>query len=257
MKDQFVIACLDNPDHATTVLSWARHFARRLNNKSLMILHVAHKKSDDRWLEQLELPFASLLGAWHTAIEGLPTAFNGILAVTAYDPQAPRTSLAHPKRLLREFRGCKTAYLCVPVGAPTPHVTHTALTLTHQREGKEKLVWASYLARFLGSRITIAHPAYRDAGLRQKCHNNLRFANKIFSPLDIPYESVQLPSATRVDQAALDLKPDVLIASTTDPRERDLFDLLMPKPELRLLYHAPPHPFLFLNPRDDLYILCD
>jgi hypothetical protein len=58
--------------------------------------------------------------------------------------------------------------------------------------------------------------------------------------------------------AALDeLKPDLLIARTTDQRERDLFDLLSPRPELRLLTHPSHTPMLFLNPRDDLYIICD
>jgi len=104
MKDQFVIACLDRLEDATTVLPWARHFAERLNHKGLMVLHVAREKGDDRWLEQLGVPFVSMVGQWRTAIEGLPTAFKGILAVTAFDPAAPRASLAHPKTLLREFK---------------------------------------------------------------------------------------------------------------------------------------------------------
>lgn len=114
MKDQFVIACIDRPEDAATVLHWARHFAERLNRKGLMVLHVARQKGDDRWLEALGVPFASLVGDWRTALDGLPTAFNGILAVTAFNPSAPRSSLAHPRTLLREFRGCKIAYLCIP-----------------------------------------------------------------------------------------------------------------------------------------------
>lgn len=259
MKDQFVIACLDRPEDATTVLPWARHFAERLNHKGLMVLHVAREKGDDRWLEQLGVPFVSMVGQWRTAIEGLPTVFKGILAVTAFDPAAPRASLAHPKTLLREFKDCKTAYLCIPtLRTPNPELATTALALTHQREGKEKLVWASYLARFLGSRILLAHPAYRDAGLRQRCRNNLRFADKIFQPLELEYTSVQIEATTKVDHAVVaGLNPDLLIAMTTDPREQDLFDHFLPRPELTLLKRFSGQPVLFLNPRDDLYILCD
>lgn len=264
MKDQFVIACIDRPEDAATVLHWARHFAERLNRKGLMVLHVARQKGDDRWLEQLEVPFASLVGDWRTALDGLPTAFNGILAVTAFNPSAPRTALAHPRTLLREFRGCKIAYLCIPsqnsefkIQNSKFEIQNSALSLTHQREGKEKLVWASYLARFLGSRITIAHPAYRDAGLRQKCSNNLRFVDKIFRPLELDYSTVQLERTTKVDLELLDLNPSLLIASTTDPREQDLLDHFLPRPELRLLHQKSCPPVLLLNPRDDLYILCD
>ena len=264
MKDQFVIACIDRPEDATTVLPWARHFAERLNRKGLMVLHVARQKGDDRWLEALGVPFASLVGDWRTALDGLPTAFNGILAVTAFNPSAPRSSLAHPRTLLREFRGCKIAYLCIPsqnsefiILNSKFEIQNSALSLTHQREGKEKLVWASYLARFLGSRITIAHPAYRDAGLRQKCSNNLRFVDKIFRPLELDYSTVQLERTTKVDLELLDMNPSLLIASTTDLREQDLLDHFLPRPELRLLHQKSCPPVLFLNPRDDLYILCD
>ncbi len=128
--------------------------------------------------------------------------------------------------------------------------------MTHRHEGKEKLIWASYLARFLGSDITIATPHYKDAGLRQKLNNNLRFVDKIFKPLNIRYQLVTLNSQLSPDEAALrQFHPDLLIARTSDPRERDLIDLLMPLPERRLL--ASGTPILFLNPRDDLYILCD
>ncbi len=258
MKDQFVIACLDRPEDAATVLLWARHFSERLNRKGLMVLHVGREKGDDHWLEQLGIPFASLVGDWRTALNGLPTAFNGILAVTAFSPTAPRHSLAHPKTLLREFQGCKIAYLCIPSHHSTPITQHSALTLTHQREGKEKLVWASYLARFLGSRITIAHPDYRDAGLRQRWLNNMRFADKMFSPLNIAYSTRPLGRSTHEDLAAAhELTPDLLVAMTTDSREQDILDHFLPRPELRLLRQFPSLPVLFLNPRDDLYILCD
>ena len=130
--------------------------------------------------------------------------------------------------------------------------------MTHRREGKELLVWASYLARFLDSEITIAHPDYRDQGLRGRWLNNMRFVNKIFNPLQISYKSVPIGGATDVDRRTLDeLQPNLLIARTTDTRDRDLLDLLAPLPEYRLLTHPSHTPLLLLNPRDDLYILCD
>ena len=261
-KDQFVIACIESPESAAVVLPWARHLAERLNHKGLMALHVSpDRQQSDDWLKTLGIPYVSLQGDWHTAIEGLPTAFNGILAVTAVDTAAPRTSLTHPKTLLREFKNCKIAYLVVSGASqlPTPNSQlSTVLTMTHRREGKEKLVWASYLARFVDSSVTIAHPDYRDGDLRMRWRNNMRFVEKMFSPLGIDYTTALLSRSTRVDLAALDeLHPDLLIARTTDTRERDFIDWLLPLPEYRLLTHPSHTPLLFLNPRDDLYILCD
>ena len=292
-KDQFVIACVESAENAAVVLPWARHFAECLNHKGLMLLHVAkecdrvtesqsrrvspdnpatqshsHTIASDQWLKELGVPYVSMHGDWRTAIEGIPTAFNGILAVAAVDPAAPRTSLTHPKTLLQEFKNCKTAYLVVSGQWPRARGEQkvvsgqwpatTALTMTHRREGKEKLVWASYLARFLNNQITIAHPDYRDGDLRMRWRNNMRFVDKMFVPLGIDYTSSILTKNNRVDILALDeVKPDLLIARTTDTRERDFIDLLSPLPEYRLLTHPSHTPLLFLNPRDDLYILCD
>lgn len=269
MKDQFVIACVEDAASAATVLPWARHFAERLRHKGLMALHVSREKGDDSWLRDLGVPYVSMQGEWATAIEGLPTAFNGILAVAAVNPAAPRSSLTHPKTLLREFASCKIAYLCVSDRSgtggdgrdghiPPISIQHSALTMTHRREGKEKLVWASYVARFLGSRITIAHPGYKDQDLRMRWRNNMRYADKIFTPMELTYGTAIVTSSTQPDLAALDeLRPDLLIARTTDTRDRDLVDWFLPRPEQRLLTHRSATPLLFLNPRDDLYILCD
>lgn len=257
-KDQFVIACVESAESASIVLPWARHFAERLNHKGLVLLHVSKEETDDSWLKGLDVPYVSMRGDWQTAIEGIPTAFNGILAVTVVDASAPRTSLSHPKTLLHEFKNCKTAYLCVNADTP-PSTLHTPLstllTMTHRREGKEKLVWASYMARFLGSNITIAHPDYRDGDLRMRWRNNMRFVDKMFTPFDINYTSTIAFGDDLKNLGALD--SDLLIARTTDIRERDLFDFFLPLPEYRLLTHPSRTPILFLNPRDDLYILCD
>lgn len=263
-RDQYVIACIEDEAGAATVMPWARHMAGHLRHKGLMALHVNPTTADaPEWLRRLGVPYASLRGDWQTAIEGLPTAFGGILAVAAVAPDAPRHSLAHPATLLRNFQSCKTAYLCVhdaQVWDDSPEAARprVVLSMTHRREGKEKLVWASYLARFLNADIAIAHPDYRDADLRRRWMDNMRFADKVLSPFDIRYSTPVVDRDTRVDETVLDrLTPDLLIARTTDTRERDLFDLFATRPERRLLAHPTHTPLLFLNPRDDLYILCD
>ena len=316
MKDQFVVACIDSPHTAPAVIQAAKLFADSLRHKGLMLLNVSrHHKAD--WLKDYGLPFAALQGDWATAIEGLPTAFNAILAVAAVDPSAPRSSLSNPRTLLRAFRNCKTAYLTIPHLSPStpptslPHPSHippttksalpldegefpkgkgvphlspftfhlspfTSLTIDYRRESKEKLIWASYLARFLHANLTLALPQYRDSGLRQQQRNNLLYIQKIFKPLNINYTTHPLPPTTShlspltfylspftfnlspPDLLSLtSLHPDLHIALTTDPREKGLADLLFGTPELQLLRNPSSPPILFLNPRDDLYVLCD
>lgn len=267
--DQFVVACIDSPATAPAVIAAARHFAGHLRHKGLLLLNVA-RDTKAEWIKDYNLPYAALQGDWATAIEGLPTAFNAILAVTAVDPQAPRSSLTNPRTLLRAFRNCKIAYLVVDATKHSPLTTHhptlaTALTVDFHRESKEKLIWASYLARFLSADLTVALPQYKDQGLRNLQNNNIRYIDKVFSPLGIKYTLSHLltPQPTLHPKSSPDLhtlgelRPDLLIALTTDPRATDPLDWLLGTPDRRLLSHPSATPILFLNPRDDLYVLCD
>ena len=257
-KDQYVIACVETPEGAEMLIPWAKHFAQRLNGKGLMLLSVS-TDGDSEWLNQYGIPYVGLRGDWKTAIDGLPTAFGGILAITAVDPSAPRSSITNPRTLLREFRDCKIAYLTVNSTFLIPHSSfNTVLTLDHRRESKEKLIWASYLVRFLGAKLTVALPDYRDAGLRGQQQNNLRYLEKIAPSLGLTYttSTIPAPAMTPSDVVAVEaLRPDLMLALATDRRDRDVGDWLLGDPELKLLRSGTPT--LLLNQRDDLYVLCD
>jgi hypothetical protein len=280
MKDQYVIACVESPEGAELLIPWARHYAQSLNGKGLMLLNVTKvecrasslamprssnvtegnvsRDGDSDWLKQYGLPYAGLRGDWKTVIDGLPTAFGGILAITAVDPSAPRSSITNPRTLLRQFRDCKIAYLVVN----SPFTSHlspfTLLTLDHRRESKEKLIWASYLVRFLGAKLTVALPDYRDGGLKAHQTNNLRYLEKIAPSLGLTYTTATIPAPTLTppDVVAVEtLQPDLVLALATDRRDRDVGDWLLGDPELKLLRSGTPT--LLLNQRDDLYVLCD
>lgn len=228
-----------------------------------MLMNVS-KDGDGEWLNDYGIPYVAMKGDWSVAIEGLPTAFNAVLAVTAVDRQAPKSSITNPRTLLRKFRNCKVAYLVVN----TSHVSSpqlwkkTALTVDFHRESKEKLIWASYLARFLGAELTIATLQYRDEELRRLLNNNLQFTEKVFTPLGINYKVIKISGSrknhTNPDLQLLDeMEPDLLVALTTDPRATDPLDWLFGTPDRKLLSLHTHTPLLLLNPRDDLYVLCD
>lgn len=264
-KDQFVIACLEKAADADIVLPYARHCAERLG-KGLIVLSVAKDGVSD-WIKQYGVPYIGLKGDWKTAIDGLPTALGGVLAVTAVDLSAPRTSITNPSTLFKTFADCKIAYLVV--NSQWPAVSgqwpeSTVLSLDHRRESKEKLIWGSYMVRFFGSKLTLATPDYKDAGFREKLHNNILFTQKMYRSLGVDYNqqtivasSFNSPDLTLVDTSkSLIQQPALLIAMTTDRRDRDLGDLLGGTTERKLLQRSQ-IPILFLNQRDDLYVLCD
>lgn len=217
------------------------------------------------WIEGFGVPYVALPAgkdAWKTAIDGLPTAFNAVLAIALSDREAPRRSFSHPRQLLRNFRDCKVAYLVIPSrdSSLKIQVSVTALTLNHQRESKEKLVWASYFARFIGSRTVIMHYDYRDAAFRLRLRNNRQYLDKLFSGLGLTYDTEILTGNELRNPDLQAIKKghfDLIIILVADRRERDLGDLFTMAPELRILRSVDRKPVLFINQRDDLYIMCD
>ena len=282
--DQFVVACVDSPETAPAVIAAARLFAGRLRNKSLMLLNVSGDNSASGWLKQYDIPFAALRGDWATAIEGLPTVFNAVLAVTAVDAAAPRSSIANPRTLLRAFRRSKIAYLTIPVSGVQsavrgddaqnsimqPNTEHgslhagltTVLTVDHHRESKEKLIWASYFARFNQSQLSMIHFQYSDSGLHYKWHNNILFMDKFFAGLNVSYNAIPINGKsvypeTAVCRAGAEAGCGLLISVTTDSRNRDVLEWFAGVQEDRTIRNPHLLPVLFINPRNDIYVLCD
>ena len=262
-KDQHVIACVESAADAETVLSCAKHCAERLNHKGIILLNVSPEGTDNSWIKDYGVPYVGLHGDWKTAIGGLPTAFGGILAVTMVNHSAPRASITHPSTLLRTFGECKIAYLTVggqwqDDRSLWPRAV--AMTVDHRRESKEKLIWASYFARFFGSRLTMARPAYKDEDLLRRQNENIRFLDKFLTSLGVDYKEATISNHTlqSPDITALaELSPDLLVSLGTDRRDLDVGDWLLGSPEKRLLCRSNGTPILFLNQRDDLYVLCD
>lgn len=263
-KDQFIVICADTADEVEKLLPWGHFIAERLH-KELFLLTCSEDGKE--WIETFGVPFVVLKNeknAWKTAIDGLPTVFNAVLSIALADKEASRRSFTHPQQLLKNFKDCKIAYLLIPRGDFFQFST-VALTINHQRESKEKLVWASYFARFLGSRTVIMHHNYRDAAFKMRWKNNMRYLEKIYSSLGITYDTVALetgsefgnPDLIAIKELNSIFPPaQLFIALVADPRDRDLGDLFTVSPELRIL-RTSPVPILFLNQRDDLYILCD
>lgn len=260
-KDQFIIVCADSAPTAQTLIPTAQHCAERLH-KGLILLSCS--PGAEEWIDRFGIPYMALKGDWKTAIDALPTALNAVLAITLADTAAPRRSFTHPRQLLHNFRDCKVAYLVVSSRQPTvsgrwPQTT--SLTIDHQRESKEKLIWASYMARFFGSTIQVLHRNYRDAAFKLRWTNNMRYLEKVFSSLGLTYESAVIsrgsefgnPDLIAIKESGFEL----FIALVANRRDRDLGDLFAKPAELRLLENTSGIPVLLLNQRDDLYVLCD
>ena len=263
-KDQYIALCADSAADAECLLPYARRLAECFHKGIILFTCAA---DGDQWVGRFGVPFAALKSDWASVVEAMPVAFNVVLALVLTDPHAPRASLSRPRNFLKAFRQSKVAYIAFPHTLPlnaddlTLTTKHLSFTLDHRRESKEKVLWASYFHRFCQSDIHLYYHPYTDPALRQRLNNNIRYLEKIFSSLSLTF--IQHPLEGGSQYSDPDLRAigqdgtDLFIALVPDTRDRDLLDILSPSPSLRLLRNAGEKPILFLNQRDDLYVLCD
>ncbi|MBQ6068933.1 MAG: universal stress protein [Bacteroidales bacterium] len=276
MKDQFVIAYLADLSMTHTVVSHAAFLAQMLN-KGLILLYVEDPRHHNPTVDQatptlLQIEAAhpnihpahvALKGDTREIINALPTMLNGVIAVAGVNPSIRRGSPTHPRQVLRLFGGCKIAYLTVQSPLENPSVySHIGYGIDFRKESKEKLIWASYFSRFNHSRLTVLHYDYSDDGLRAKWHNNILFMNKFFKGLGVTYDQQSVTGRalfpeTQICDTAARIGCGMLISVTTDTRDLDILEWFAGTQEQRIIRNPHRLPILFINPRNDIYVLCD
>ena len=288
-KDQFVIAYLADLVGSTPVVDYARALSSFLK-KGLILLFVCDNKYTklspteaqshlitikNRYPDE-DISFCALKGKTREVISLLPTALGGVVVVAGVNKKASPLKPTNPRRVMHDFGLCRTAYLTVQLSRhPDPHceldpqsphpsinLRDVAFRIDYNRESKEKLIWASYFARFNGSRLHVLHEQYNDSGLRAKLDNNMRFLDKFFASLKVGYETEIMPSVANFPdrEAAKQASQKgygLLVCLTTDTRELDVVDWFIGVQETRVVKNKQQLPVLFINPRDDLYVLCD
>ena len=277
MKDQFVIACMGDFSMERAVMTHAAFLSRMLG-KGLILLYVDDPRyhgmdtgeAERRMLDiearhdDLHPAHVAMKGNMREVVNTLPKLLNGVVAVTGCDSHAFRGTPTHPRSVLRDFSDCAIAYLVVQDALKRPEdYQRVAYSVDFNRESKDKLLWASYFARFGKSGLHMLHYDYRDGRLRQLYRNNIQFMDKFFRTLNLTYEEhtlegrVPLFPEGRVLEEAKALGCGLLITLTTDLRKRDVLEWFIGTQEQRIIRTPLLTPILFLNPRDDFYVLCD
>lgn len=276
MKDQFVIAYLADFSMTEEVMSHACWLAKMLH-KGMLLLYIRDGRlctlsldDAENRMKQLESQHPEMT-VFHAAVNGrlteiinnLPTTLNGVVTVVGVSTHVRRSSPTHPHTVLHTFANSKIAYLTVqrPLYNPNAY-SRVGYSIDFHKESKEKLIWASYFARFNNSELVVLYYNYRDEGLHAKWSNNIRFMDKFFQDLHITYTThsltgqVLFPEVKACDTAAT-MGLGLLISVTTDMRDRDVVEWFAGVQEDRTIRNNNCIPVLYLNPRNDIYVLCD
>lgn len=273
-RDQFVIAYVADFERTETVRSYAEYMAQMLG-KGLILMHICDprysKLSPDEAEQQLvqlkeqctavPTTYAALKGDTREVISSLPTLVGAVAIVAQVVRGARRSSALSRRALLRNFADCKTAFLVAQAPLTDKgRMAHVAMAVDFKKESKDKFIWSSYFPRFGGCRMYVLYYDYQDEFLKNKWYANMKQLHKLYSELGIGFEPHIIDSrSTYQDVNALRYAAaqgyGLLIAVTT--KEKDGLEFFIGVQERRTIVNREQLPILFLNPREDLYVLCD
>lgn len=274
-KDQFVIAYLNNLDFAETCIEHSVQIAKILN-KGLILLHIYDPlltgvgvDKAERKLKELNSQisetqmhsYISLKGETKEVIGKLGQLLNAVVIVSSINTEETKKNKAdNPITLLKNMEPSRVAYMICNQKRNVVDYSKVLLPLNNARESKEKTLWASYFARFFQSEITLFYRTYKDSLYQKQLNLNLAFARKMLGQFNIiPSNHKSEDRKKLLDLQALDYADKenygVIICQTT--KDKSLFDRIKGLEEEKVLKNLKDKPILFLNPRDDLFVLCE
>ena len=275
-KDQYIAAYIADNSYDEVVLSYALFMSNMLK-KGLILLSISDpkyttittaeaevhlKELKARIMSDTYVTYCALKGETRKILSALPAAFNVVTIVSAVDKNASRKSPIAKRNVLKNFSDCKTAFLLVQKKLEDINkINNVGFSVDFKKESKDKLLWASYFARFNNSLLHAISPKYDDDFLRNKWNDNIRFMDKMFGGLNIVSKkhTIAKQQSQYLDIDVLKYANEenigLLIATTT--KERDVIEYFIGVQEDRTIVNEFDIPILYLNPREDLYVLCD
>lgn len=274
-KDQFVIAYIVSFESHHPCVDYAVQLARILG-KGLILLYISDpsarslstseaevklKELNKSLPEDLFHSYAALSGVREKVLNAVGELLNAVLLVSDCNPEEKdKHSPLYPQTQLDSLASSRVAYLLCPPESKPSNYDKVVLTLNNASESKEKTLWASYFGRFANSQIVLYYRRYKDEYHQKQLNLNIAFARKIFEQFKIPLITLHSENTkTQLDIQASDYAKEnncsLVICQTT--KNKSFADRLLGLDEVRVLKNMKKTPVLFLNPRNDLFILCE
>lgn len=275
-RDQFVIANIHDLDNPEDVIYWSKKFALLLK-KGLILLYISDPqynctdqneaaKKLEAINNTIDLPythsFAAVKGNTKEIVHKSGEMLNGVMIVSSFDKLSKsKSDPGTINNVIRDFYESRIAYfLFTKQTRKENDFKEIVLSMNALKESKEKVLWASYFGRFANSVVDIFYHRYADEYLQKQLNLNIGFARRMFKNFKI--ETRNLHSLTK--KQTMDLQAilfaqkenkDLCIFQTT--ANKGIIELLTGLPEKKVLKNMESVPVLFLNRRDDIFVMCE
>lgn len=287
-RDQFVIAYITDLDDYQDTVDWSIKFCNLLK-KGLILLFVADEQYTQittrqaqeklkRINSELSLPYvhsyAALSGKTRDVINNSGDLLNAVMIVARcsngiYGSAQKESGKEivdnkklpiHYNNILKDFRTSRIAYFVFKRYNSDCNFNNVVLSMNAMKECKEKILWASYFGRFADSVTHIYYRRYRDEYLQKQLNLNIGFLRKMFRKFGIETLNARsMEKKDKLDVQALDYAVekncDLCIFQTT--KNKSYIEFFTGLPERKVLRRLDGVPVLYLNQRDDLFVMCE
>ena len=211
---------------------------------------IIHKLKKD--LPDIPISSLTLKGNLAQCIDRIAEQYDGVMLVLSSEKI---------KSKLPALQQSQIPFLFVN-GSDTNNLKykHVSLPVDFRKVMKDTSLWASYFGRFNQSEVTVLSASEKDKEQAHGVKKNIKFIEKLLYKLnlDVHFESTQSGSFKlpfeALDQCKKNGK-DVLIIPSS--KNISLIDLVIGLPETKIIKKADKIPVLCINPKRDMYILCD
>ncbi len=273
-RDQYIIAYITDLSSYENVVSWSIKFCNLLK-KGLILLHISDSKytnvSTNEAQEKLKqindsisLPFihsyAALSGNTKDIINSIGELLNAVMIVTKVDKNSEKTSPIFYNNILKDFYTSRIAYFVFDNYDKSNNFHDIVLSMNAMKECKEKILWASYFGRFAKSVTHIFYRRYKDEYLQKQLNLNIGFLRKMFRRFDIQTLNAHcMDKRNKLDVQAMEYAKNnscsLCIFQTT--KNKSFIEWFSGLDERLVLKNIDFVPILFLNQRDDLFVMCE
>lgn len=189
----------------------------------------------------------------------LASKTESILIVIGHNKRKTSLSLSLTASL-RKMRKSRTPFLMVPSTIHSKSFGNIVYSMSYQKQEKEKILWASYFGRICDSKVHVSLPKVSDQLFKSGIMGNIQAMKKLYENAEIKHEVVPVAATIyKADKLALKYCSSISAGAflTLTTLRPDIFDFFSGTAEKNAICNEYNIPVLCINPRDDLYVLCN
>ncbi|MCX7697160.1 MAG: hypothetical protein N2Z72_05630 [Bacteroidales bacterium] len=195
---------------------------------------------------------------WKKMFYHFSSNYDVVMLIYAHNTNMTQTG-RNLRKEISSLRRQRSPFLMVNERVSFNDYSKIVLMIDFSPLEKEKILWASYFARKYHSLIYVLVPEPKDMFLKVKIQSNLQSLEKLYNNLSLSYEIVSLRTSygKSVSEGLLfakNIQAGCFLHLTSGGR--DIFSILEGDTDVRTIREAVDIPILCINPRDDLYVLC-